>query len=72
MIAILFQPVDIEQGLWPHGVSIPTRDYQRASIPFDFGDDDVNFGIRGSVVDALDMVEIWGACDDGLYIPAQG
>lgn len=53
-------------------MSVPTSDYQRVSIPFDFRDDDLNPGIWRSVVYALDRIEIGRACDDGFHVPIKG
>ena len=71
LITILSQPVDIEQGLWPTVMSIPARDYQGVAIYFNFRDDNIDFGIRSSIMDALDVIEIGRACDDGVYIPTK-
>lgn len=52
-------------------MSVPTSDDQRDTVPFNFGDDDLDIGIGGSVVHTLDGMEIGRACDNGRYFPTE-
>lgn len=52
-------------------MSVPTADDQGIAVPFHFGDDDLDFGIGGRVVHALDWMEVGRAVDDGLYFPTE-